>query len=103
MTIVHHAGKGGVSERMESQAAFARLQYARKYFGPLHRTAFMGSVGLRYALRAAMPGDSDAARRRRAAARAALRVLTGRDAPPFGVPPNQALRLEADRAGTSRR
>ena len=39
MTIVHHAGKGGVSEKMVAQDAYARRQYAAKHFTPGRRLA----------------------------------------------------------------
>ena len=37
MTIVHHAGKGGLRPRMVAQDAYTRKQYARKHFGPARR------------------------------------------------------------------
>ena len=42
MTIVHHAGKGGVRPRMVAQDAFARRQYAHKHFAQPGRTAYLG-------------------------------------------------------------
>jgi GT2 family glycosyltransferase len=85
MTIVHHAGKGGVRPRMAAQDAYARLQYARKHFAPLHRGAYATALGAGYVVRAVLPGE------RRAAARAALRTLVGIDPPPFGEPPPRAV------------
>ena len=76
MTIRHHAGKGGVRPRMIAQEAFARRQYARKHFGPVHRTLYLAALAARYGLR------------RRTWA---LRALGGRGAPPFVMPPPQAL------------
>jgi N-acetylglucosaminyl-diphospho-decaprenol L-rhamnosyltransferase len=90
MTIVHHAGKGGVSPRMAAQDAFTRVQYARKHFSQLHRTAYLGALGLGYFLRAFAPGGVDGSARR-ASNRAALRTLLGIADPPFGDPPPQAL------------
>jgi N-acetylglucosaminyl-diphospho-decaprenol L-rhamnosyltransferase len=92
MTIVHHADKAGVNPKMEAQNAFTRLQYARKHFSPAHRALYMGGVGLRYVLRAAIGGrDREVRAARREASLRALRVLTGREQPPFGTPPAQAV------------
>lgn len=92
MTIVHHAGKAGISDRMLAQDAFARLQYARKHLSPSHRAAYAGALALRYLLRAAPLGAKTVDReRRREANRRALRTLLGREPPPFGEPPAQAL------------
>jgi len=92
MTILHHAGKGGVSSKMTAQLIYARLQYARKHFSPVHRTAFVAALGLRHLLRSVFAGtDRDASRQRRVAARRALRVLLGRESSPFGAPPKQAV------------
>ena len=85
MTIVHHAGKGGVRPKMAAQDAFTRMQLARKHFSPLHRIAYAGALTLGYATRAVGTGD------RRPAARAALRAVLGLDGPPFGEPPSQAV------------
>ena len=92
MTILHHEGKAGISERMQAQDAFARLQYARKHFSAAHRAAYAGALGLRYLARILLAGrDADVAAPRRAANRRALRTLAGRQPPPFGSPPSQAL------------
>jgi N-acetylglucosaminyl-diphospho-decaprenol L-rhamnosyltransferase len=100
MTIVHHADKGGINPKMEAQNAYSRLQYARKHFSPGHRVAYAGAVFLRYLLRSAVRGvDGEATAARRAASRRALRVLTGREEPPFGQPPSHAVAPRA--AGTS--
>jgi len=85
MTILHHADKAGVNPRMIAQDAFARLQYANKHLTPLHRAAYRSALSLRWLLRFAAGGS------RRHAARAALGILLGRAAPPFGAPPHQAL------------
>lgn len=92
MTIVHHAGKGGVRPRMVAQDAYARGQYARKHFGAPHRAAYLGALATRHLIRATAPGrDRDATTKRRAAARRALRTLSGQEAPPFGQPPMTAI------------
>jgi len=91
MTIIHHAGKGGVRPRMVAQDAYARVQYARKHFTPATRAAYLAAVALRHALRAVAPGGDERAANRRAAARLALKTMTGRVEPPFGAPPATAL------------
>ena len=90
MTIVHHAGKGGVRPRMVAQDAYARKQYAQKHFGGLSRAAFVAACALGLLIRAICPGGSEA-EARRAGARLALGTLLGRVAPPFGAPPPTAV------------
>jgi GT2 family glycosyltransferase len=87
MSIVHHAGKGGVRPKMVAQDVFTRRQYADKHFSGTRRAAYLAAVGARHAVRATAPGGAD----RRAAARLALRTLVGREAPPFGAPPATAI------------
>ena len=97
MTIVHHAGRSGVSSKVEAQMAFAKQLFARKHFSPLHRAAYLAALLIRHSLRALLGGaDRRAAEDKRAASRRALRVLTGREEPPFGPPPRTAV---APRAG----
>ncbi len=91
MTIIHHAGKGGVRPKMVAQDAYTRVQYARKHFAPATRAAYLGAVGLRHAIRAVAPGGDAGGADRRAAARLALATMTGRAKPPFGEPPVTAL------------
>jgi hypothetical protein len=78
---------------MSAQAAFARMQYAHKHFSPAHRVAFVGALGLGYAVRLVAGGadPDDPSTSRRVAARAALRVIVGLDDPPFGEPPHQSV------------
>jgi GT2 family glycosyltransferase len=95
MTILHHAGKAGVSPRMEAQNAVAKLHYARKHFGRSHRLAFVGTLALRYALRAGSPGRGEEARQRRTAAVRSLRTMARLEPPPFGNPPPTALAPES--------
>jgi GT2 family glycosyltransferase len=90
MTIVHHAGKGGVRPKMVAQTAFTRTQYARKHFTTPYRAAFLTAEAARYALRCGLT-SRDAREQRREAARLALRTLVGRSAPPFGAPPQTAV------------
>lgn len=91
MTIVHHAGKGGVRPRMVAQDAYTRMQYARKHFTAPARAAYLAAVALRHAIRATAPGGGSEGPDRRAAARLALRTLAGLAPPPFGEPPPTAL------------
>jgi GT2 family glycosyltransferase len=107
MTILHHADKGSAARktnpRMVAQNAFAQIQYGRKHFSPLHRTAFTGAVALYYLLRATFrAGEAEHSRKRRAASRKALRVVSGLDEPPFGQPPAQALALGRSREDNPR-
>jgi GT2 family glycosyltransferase len=97
MIILHHANKGGVSERMASQNAFAWRQYMRKHFTRSQRIGGMAALALHYGLRAILSGrDSEVGGARRRAARASLATLIGRRKPPFGEPPKQALVPRAD-------
>jgi N-acetylglucosaminyl-diphospho-decaprenol L-rhamnosyltransferase len=97
MTILHHADKAGANPRMAAQDAYARLQYAHKHLTPAHRAAYRSALALRWLLRLVAGGP------RRDAARAALGILLGRAAPPFGAPPGQAVaprpRREASAVG----
>jgi GT2 family glycosyltransferase len=92
MTIVHHAEKGGVRPRMVAQDAYARKQHARKHFGPVRRGLYLLACGLRHVVRATGAGyaGDDAAAYRKGAWRA-LRILAGREDPPFGPPPPTAI------------
>jgi GT2 family glycosyltransferase len=90
MTIVHHAGKGGVRPRMLAQDAFTRKQYARKHFSAPRRSAYLTALLARHAIRAAVPAGSIP--QRRDAARLAMKTLLGREHPPFGAPPPTAVR-----------
>jgi N-acetylglucosaminyl-diphospho-decaprenol L-rhamnosyltransferase len=92
MTIVHHAGKGGVRPRMEAQEVYARKQYARKYFSAPYRFPYFAAIALKQLVRfaAACMGRDDAGDRR-AAAWLSLRTLVGLAPPPFGPPPATAI------------
>jgi N-acetylglucosaminyl-diphospho-decaprenol L-rhamnosyltransferase len=92
MTIVHHAGKGGVKPRMIAQDAYARKQYAHKHFGLAHRVLYLSALGLRHLIRGAgaRSGDTDGVARRESA-RWALHTLLGRAEPPFSAPPPTAV------------
>jgi N-acetylglucosaminyl-diphospho-decaprenol L-rhamnosyltransferase len=92
MTIVHHAGKGGVRPRMLAQDVYTRKQYARKHFTPGYRGLYLSALGVRHLIRAAAAraAGADAASRREGARRA-LSTLAGRADPPFGTPPATAV------------
>jgi GT2 family glycosyltransferase len=96
MTIIHHAGKGGVRPKMLAQDAYARRQYAAKHFSRPKGAAWLGAVGLGYALRA-VAARGDLGPQKREASRLALRTLVGREAPPFGTPPRTAFVVNGDR------
>jgi N-acetylglucosaminyl-diphospho-decaprenol L-rhamnosyltransferase len=83
MTILHHDRKAGVKPHIESLGAVTRGMYARKYFSPGHRAAFMSAVTLRHVLRAAYSGSGDLGRQKRFANREVVATLFGRRAIPF--------------------
>jgi GT2 family glycosyltransferase len=92
MTIVHHAGKGGVQPRMVAQDAYARRQYAHKHFGRAQRGLYLSALGVRHLIRAAgARSDGADGSARREGARRALLALAGRGEPPFDVPPPTAV------------
>lgn len=91
MTIVHHAGKGGVRPRMLAQDAYARKQYAHKHFTPGYRNLYLSALGVRHLIRALGAGIAADAALRREGARRALSTLAGRADPPFGAPPPTAV------------
>ena len=85
MTILHHFGKDGHSERLAAQLAYARRQYMFKHDGIVRRRLGTVALALFYARRAVdSVGRNQEAQARRAAARAALRTLLGAAPPPFG-------------------
>lgn len=98
MTIIHHAGKARRSPRMAAQDAYARRQYAYKHFSVAHRRAYLAALWLRYLIRSGLPGHSDTAHARRAAARGSLRALARPAVAPFMQPPSTAMAVR--RLGT---
>jgi hypothetical protein len=77
---------------MAAQDAFAKKQYSRKHFSPGHRGAYLGALALGYAIRAvALRRDREVESGQRSESRAALSVLLGFTAPPFGSPPEVAV------------
>ena len=99
MTIIHHAGKGGVRPRMLAQDVYTRKQYARKHFSPVYRGLYLSALGVRHLIRAVgtLAADADSAPRREGA-RLALSTLAGRTNPPFGTPPPTAVEPLVSRA-----
>jgi N-acetylglucosaminyl-diphospho-decaprenol L-rhamnosyltransferase len=99
MTIVHHAGKGGVRPRMIAQDAYTRKQYAHKHFGRVYRGLFVSALAIRHAIRfaSAHVAGADAASRREGAL-CAIRTLTGKAGSPFGSPPPTAVAPLVSRA-----
>jgi N-acetylglucosaminyl-diphospho-decaprenol L-rhamnosyltransferase len=94
MTILHHAGKGGINPKMSAQDAVSRVHYAQKHFSALHRAAYFASLSIRYVLRLLWPGgDREHRRLSHEAARRALRIVLGSKQFPFGPPPMQAVAI----------
>ena len=85
MTIIHHAGKAGITARGGAQDAFTRMQYARKHFSPAHRALYWLAVALGYALRALVsPSAKEPTERQelREAYRSVLETMAGRRGAP---------------------
>ena len=93
MTIIHHAGKGGMSPKMEAQNAYARRQYARKHFSLPQRAVYWLTLVLGHAVRWTIMGRRDPARKR--VSQRALATLAGRAQPPFGDPAQVAVQPRA--------
>jgi GT2 family glycosyltransferase len=93
MTILHHAGKGGISARMEAQNAVAKLHYARKHFGRVHRVLFSLALAFRYLVRLLPFRAREQRALRRTAAVRSLRTMLGLEPPPFEGTPETALRV----------
>jgi GT2 family glycosyltransferase len=101
MSIIHHAGKGGIRPRMIAQDAYVRRQYARKHFSGPYGALYLSAVAMRHVVRAVPHGSDERAMARREAARLALRTLAGRADPPFGQPAPTAVIPAAARAATA--
>ena len=79
VTILHHGNSDRPADaRLQTQLAWAQLQYADKNLPAVSRPVFRGALLLRYGLRS-LHGEA----RRRGAARAATALLLGRRPPPF--------------------
>ena len=95
MTIIHHAGKGGVRPKMLAQDAYARRQFAAKHYSRPKRVGMLGAYGVGLALRA-VAARGELGPQKREASRLALRTLVGREAPPFGAPPETAFLVNGE-------
>jgi N-acetylglucosaminyl-diphospho-decaprenol L-rhamnosyltransferase len=85
MTILHHDKKAGVKPQIEILGGVTRVMYARKWFSPAHRAAYLGAVMLRYLLRIVYAGSGDLGRQKRAASREVAAAMLGRRAVPFAA------------------
>jgi GT2 family glycosyltransferase len=85
MTILHHDGKAGVKPSIDSLGANSRKLYARKFFSPPHRAAYLGAVMLKLVLRSVYAGRGETGRLKRVANRTALLTLIGREPVPYAA------------------
>jgi hypothetical protein len=83
MTILHHDRKAGVKPHIESLGAVTRRMYARKYFSPSHRAAYIVAIMLRHLLRVLYAGPGDLGRQKREASREVVATMLGRRPIPF--------------------
>jgi GT2 family glycosyltransferase len=83
MTILHHAGKAGVNPNIDSLDAYNRMVYARKFFSPAHRAAYLAALMLKLVLRSVYAGRGETGRQKRAANRRAIATLLGRAPLPY--------------------
>ena len=96
MTILHHANKAGVNPKMAAQDTISRVHYARKHLSAPRRGVYLASLSLRYLSRLAWPNrDRELRRLSHEASRRSLGVVFGRERPPFGEPPRQAVALRS--------
>jgi N-acetylglucosaminyl-diphospho-decaprenol L-rhamnosyltransferase len=85
MTILHHDGKAGVKQSLVSLGANSRKLYARKFFSPAHRAAYLGAVMLKLVLRSVYAGQGKTGRLKRVANRGAILTLIGRAPVPYAA------------------
>ena len=90
MTIIHHAGKGGVRPKMVAQGAYARKQFTQKHYSRSRRAGYLAAAAFGYGLRAVAAQGEHAAVKREAS-KLALKTMFGRVEPPFGQPPATAF------------
>jgi hypothetical protein len=83
MTILHHADKAGIKPSIVSLGANSCKLYARKFFSPTHRAAYLGAVVLKFLLRSVYAGRGETGRLKRAANRGAMLTLIGRAPVPY--------------------
>jgi GT2 family glycosyltransferase len=85
MTILHHADKAGIKPSIVSLGANSNKLYARKFFSPAHRAAYLGAVMLKLLLRSVYAGPGQTGRLKRVANRSAIRTLIGRTPVPYAA------------------
>jgi N-acetylglucosaminyl-diphospho-decaprenol L-rhamnosyltransferase len=85
MTILHHDGKAGIKPSLHSLGANSRKLYARKFFSPAHRAAYLGAVMLKLLLRSVYAGGGETGRLKRGANRGAILTLIGRAPVPYAA------------------
>jgi N-acetylglucosaminyl-diphospho-decaprenol L-rhamnosyltransferase len=84
MTILHHAGKAGLNERLVAQDAYSRQQYLEKNLSPTRRRLALLGYAIGHVLRSGyLTTDAELRGSRRACASRALRTLRGTVPPPF--------------------
>lgn len=84
MTIRHHAGKAGLSDRLSAQDAYSRRQYVMKNMPPVRAHLALAACAFGLLIRSGyMTSDPDVRKMRRRSARRSLRILYGLAAPPF--------------------
>ncbi len=95
MAICHYEDDRRGSPQLEAQAAYSRVQFARKNFSG-GAVDYRWALWLRYALRAGRRWSKAEPSAKQAAARAALRTVRD-EQPPFGEPggPAQAMIVSA--------
>jgi N-acetylglucosaminyldiphosphoundecaprenol N-acetyl-beta-D-mannosaminyltransferase len=86
VTFVHHAGKAGVHPPREAQMSYARVQYARKHFGAARAAAYRAILLLHHGLRLSVLRRGQTATSSAPASALALRVLLGKEPPPYRRP-----------------
>ena len=75
---------------MVAQDAYTRKQYAHKHFSRGRRSAYLSALLAGHAIRAIAPARDLPARKE--GAKLAMLTLVGRVEPPFGTPPQTAIR-----------
>ena len=85
MTIVHHAGKAGVNERLSAQDAYSRRQYVMKNMPRIRGRLALAAYSLGHIFRSGyVTSDPDVRSAKRRSARRCLCTLYGLVPPPFG-------------------
>jgi N-acetylglucosaminyl-diphospho-decaprenol L-rhamnosyltransferase len=85
MTILHHADKAGIKPSIESLGVNSRKLYARRFFSPPHRAAYLSALMLKALLRSVYAGRGETGRLKRVANRAAMLTLIGRAPVPYAA------------------